>query len=72
MKNEELYQNIIKKYNIKKLGIKEYELFEIANKYVLYKKSAKRQYLKPIYELVCFLTMFIAKIESENALENKK
>ncbi len=67
MRNEELYQCIMQKYNIEKLGTKEYELFEIANKYKLYKKSTKKWYLKPIYEFARFLAVLIVKVETKNA-----
>lgn len=70
MKNEELYQNIVKKYDIEKLGSKEFELFEIINKLDFYEKRTKKWYLRPFYRLTRLVAAFIVDIEAKNALKS--
>lgn len=55
-------------YDLDKLETKNIELFEIANKYQLYRRSTKKLYLKIIYETLYFLSTYIAEKEAKKAL----
>ncbi len=68
MNNKKYYQKLLKKYDLTKLNTKSNELFEIVNKYEFYKYRTAIWYLKPFYEFVYILSIFIAKSESKHAL----
>lgn len=55
-------------YDLDKLETKNIELFEMANKYQLYRHSTKKLYLKIIYEALYFLSTYIAEKEAKKAL----
>ncbi len=59
---------IIKEYNISTNSIKTAELFEIANKYKLYKKTPSKWYLKPFYAVAYSIALFLARQEQKNAV----
>ena len=67
----EYYTKLIKQYDYNKLNTKSVELFEIINKYELYKKKTDKPFLKPLYEIVYLITLFIAKTEAKEGRKRK-
>lgn len=67
-KKEKYILSILKKYDFNKLNAKNAELFEIVNKYELYRKTPSKWYLKPVYDVVYFLAKYLAEKESAHAL----
>lgn len=57
--------SFMEKYDRNNTSIKIAELFEIANKYELYQKSAKNRCTKIAYTLALFLAQFLAEQESK-------
>lgn len=55
----------MKQTNTKYSSIKIAELYEIANKYQLYKKSPNKWYLKLLYKIAASIALFLAKEESK-------
>jgi hypothetical protein len=66
--NNKNYKKLLKRYDLTKLNTKSNELFEIVNKYEFYKCRTTVWYLKPFYEFVYILSVFIARCESKHAL----
>lgn len=60
--------SILKEYNVNNSSIKVAELFEIANKYQLYRKSAKKFHLKIVYKIALLLAKFLAKEENKKGV----
>ena len=67
----EYYTKLIKQYDFNKLNTKSVELFEIINKYELYKKKTDKPFLNPLYEIVYLITLFIAKTEAKEGRKRK-
>ena len=67
----EYYSMLIKQYDFVILNTKSVELFEIINKYELYKKKTDKPFLKPLYEIVYLITLFIAKAEAKEGRRRK-
>ena len=64
--------SILKGYSVNNSSTKVAELFEIANKYRLFRKSAKRLRLKIAYEIALFLAKFLAKEENKKGVSHAK